>query len=238
MPSGKRKRTSKADTFAKAPKANKAVVRGRPFQVAGLVLAVLSGLYLLLAFFPVLTNELWYLFNSHSEGEKTVSSPVDGSLGSKIVPLTGEIVPADPSFSIVIPKIGANSRVIANVDPYNSREYQMALTKGVAHAKGTSLPGQDGNVFLFAHSSDNWFNANRYNSVFYLLHHLETGDDIYVIYLGKKYTYEVTEKSIVSPSEVKYMDQPVGEQKLTLMTCWPAGTTISRLVIVARRSDL
>jgi hypothetical protein len=39
---------------------------------------------------------------------------------------------------------------------------------GVAHAKGTVFPHK-GNIYLFAHSTDNWWNVGRYNAVFYLL---------------------------------------------------------------------
>src|SRR5690348_13674845 len=59
-----------------------------------------------------------------------------------------QIVPVDKDFGIVIPKLGANAHVIANVDPFNSKDYQYALTRGVAHARGTSVPGSMGNVFL------------------------------------------------------------------------------------------
>src|SRR3989344_9329969 len=40
-------------------------------------------------------------------------------------------------FSIEIPKIGAVSQVIPNVDTHNQKVYGEALKKGVAHAAGT-----------------------------------------------------------------------------------------------------
>jgi len=143
------------------------------------------------------------------------------------------IIAEDPLFSIVVPKIGANSKVISDVDPYDSKIYQVALTKGVAHAKGTSYPGEPGNSFFFAHSSDNFYNANRYNSVFYLLNKLENGDNFYLVYENWVYKYEVTEKSIVKADAVEYMSES-SKKIATLMTCWPAGTTISRLVVVGK----
>ncbi len=54
---------------------------------------------------------------------------------------------------IIIPKIGAQSGIVSEVDPYNKAEYLKALSGGVAHAKGTALPGELVNIFLFAHSS-------------------------------------------------------------------------------------
>ncbi len=147
-----------------------------------------------------------------------------------------EIEPIDRDFGIVIPKLGANAHVIANVDPYNARAYQVALTKGVAHARGTSVPGATGNMFLFAHSSEDFYNAVRYNSIFYLLTKLEAGDEIILYYKEVKFTYVVKEKKFVDPKDVSYLELGSGESTLTLMTCWPPGTTIKRLLVFASLS--
>ncbi len=144
-----------------------------------------------------------------------------------------EIEPIDREFGIVIPKLGANARVIANVDPYNSRAYQRALTKGVAHTRGTSVPGAMGNMFLFAHSSEDFYNAVRYNSIFYLLAKLEAGDEIIMYYKNTKFTYVVTDKKFVSPNAVEYLQGDSLKSGLTLMTCWPPGTTLKRLLVFA-----
>lgn len=143
------------------------------------------------------------------------------------------IHPVDNAFAIVIPKIGANSKVISNVSPYNEKDYQVALTKGVAHARDTSLPGEPGNSFYFAHSAANWYQASRYNAIFYLLTKLEPGDDIYVFYKGEKYRYQVTGHEYVDPADLTYLHQLRSKKTLSLMTCWPPGTTLKRLVVNA-----
>ena len=56
---------------------------------------------------------------------------------------------------ITIPKIKAQAPLILNVDPWNENIYKESLKKGVAHAKGTPLPGESGRSFIFAHSSGN-----------------------------------------------------------------------------------
>lgn len=144
-----------------------------------------------------------------------------------------EIKPADKTFGIVIPKIGANAKIVANVDPYNSGIYQAALTKGVAQAKGTTNPSQIGNMFLFSHSSANILEAGRYNSIFYLLSKLEKDDEIYVYYKNVKYKYKVSEIKIVAAKDVSYLNPKSEVRTLTLMTCWPPGTTYKRLLIIA-----
>lgn len=142
------------------------------------------------------------------------------------------IVAADKQFAIVIPKIGANSKVVKNVDPYNSVEYQQKLTQGVAHAKGTSLPGEAGNSFYFAHSSDNFYNANMYNSVFYLLNKMVPGDPFYLVYNNTIYRYMVTAVKVVEAEDISYLKGTQDLKTATLMTCWPAGTTLKRLVVL------
>lgn len=144
-----------------------------------------------------------------------------------------DIVAIDKKFGIVIPRLGANARIIANVDPYNSKEYQYALTKGVAHARGTSVPGAMGNIFLFAHSSENFYEALRYNSVFYLLPKLVAGDEIFLYYNGVKFIYVVTDKKFVNPKDVSYLESKGDTKTLILMTCWPPGTNSERLLVSA-----
>lgn len=146
-----------------------------------------------------------------------------------------EITPLDSDFGIVIPKIGANAHVIKNVNPYDARIYQVALSRGVAHAQGTALPGQKGNIFLFSHSSSDFLNAARYNSIFYLLTKLEKDDIIKIFYEGKEYDYLVKIKETVESSAIKYLTESSSAETLTLMTCWPPGTSIKRLIVQAVR---
>ncbi len=143
--------------------------------------------------------------------------------------------PVDTDFGIMIPKIGANAHVIADVDPYDARAYQRALTRGVAHARGTGVPGMDRNIFLFAHSSVDFYNALRYNSVFYLLNKLEAGDTVYVYYRSIRYPYRVTDIRFADPNAINYMYGLPGRETLTLMTCWPPGTAYKRLLVLAER---
>lgn len=158
---------------------------------------------------------------------------------SQVIPVsTNTITPIDPNFGIIIPKIGANSTIIPEVDPFDSHDYQRALTKGVAHAKGTGYPGFNGNIFLFSHSSVNFYEASRYNSVFYLLTKIDMGDTIELWYMGTKYQYVVTEKKFVSPTSVTYLKPlETGRETVTLMTCWPPGTTYKRLLTIAERTE-
>ncbi len=172
----------------------------------------------------------------------------------KILPKTSTDEFADVKFvsdiSIAIPKIDAYAEIIPNVDPSNDGEYMAALQSGVAHAKGTALPGQVGNSYLFAHSAGNIFDIARFNAVFYLIEKLEKGDEIYVKFGSQKFKYTVVGKREVTPSEVGFLTRDlekirkeglgeiegIGERDrvLTLQTCVPPGTDWKRLLVFAK----
>lgn len=151
-------------------------------------------------------------------------------------------------FSIYIPKINARAPIIENVNPNDQNEYIQALSHGVAQASGSVFPGMQGATFLFAHSSSAPWDSIKYNTVFYLLRELNPtkegplggggstnkGDEIYVFFLDKVHKYRVTEKRIVEPDDISWLvDAKQGSERLILQTCWPPGTTLKRLIIVA-----
>ena len=145
------------------------------------------------------------------------------------------LVPEDPDFSIVIPKIGANARILPNINASDEEIYLDALNKGVAHTLGTAFPGEGGHVFLFAHSTDYFWNISTYNAIFYLLSKLENRDEINVFYQGQRYVYRVIGSEVVDPSQVQYLTRKTNREFLTLQTCWPPGTTLKRLLVFAVR---
>lgn len=164
-------------------------------------------------------------------GGQTESTPGFASVLSG-TPQT--ITPVSTDFGIVVEKINANAKVVADVDPADQNVYTQALSLGVAHAKGTSFPGQIGNIYLFSHSTDAPWNIVRYNAIFYLLNKLETGDRVILFYKGRRYDYIVFDKVITSASDVKYLTQSYAQSVLTLQTCDPPGTIINRLVVRAK----
>ena len=184
----------------------------------GIALIVFALVVLGGTFIPVLQQEINYKLGRYNSPQEIK-----------------QVIPVDTDFGIMVPKIGANSHVIKGVDPYNSDIYQIALTRGVAHAKGSALPGQKGNIFLFSHSSADFLNATKYNSIFYLLTKMEKDDDIRLFYEGKEFNYLVQTKQIVASDAIRFLMYEAEAETLTLMTCWPPGTSLKRLVIQASR---
>jgi sortase A len=145
------------------------------------------------------------------------------------------LIPIDPLFDILIPKIGANAKIFPNVDPGDPKIFLPVLQQGVAHARGTFFPGSPGNTYLVAHSTDNFWNVGRYNALFYLLKDLEKGDEVVVFSQNVRYNYVVSDSIIAEPQEVSYITEAnTGQELLILQTCWPPGTTWKRLMVFAK----
>lgn len=137
-------------------------------------------------------------------------------------------------FSIVIPKIGAASKVIPNVNPADENAYRNSLKEGVGHAIGTGFPGSKDTIYLFAHSTDSPLHISEYNAVFYLLKDMEIDDEVIIFYTGKEFIYKVTDKFITTADDTKWLSGNEGEEKLVLQTCWPPGTSQKRLLVIAK----
>lgn len=148
-----------------------------------------------------------------------------------------EAEPVSTDFGLMIPKIGVNTEVFPQVNTDDPQEYLPLLAKGVAHAKGSALPGQKGNVFIFAHSAASPLNITRFNAVFYLINKLNTEDGIIIYYQNQKYEYRVLEKKIVTPEALSGFLKTISGRTLTLQTCYPPGTTLNRLLVIAKEAD-
>lgn len=204
---------------------------------------VISTLFIVVkTFYLPVKEEVKYVLDSVLSkryvvgGPDMAKDPEKGGLAKLFQSNTVEIlVPQDPQFSIVVPKIGANARILPNVDASREDAYLPALEEGVAHTAGTVFPGEKGHIFLFAHSTDYFWNVGSYNAVFYLLYKLEKGDKINLFYKGQRYVYQMLDKKIVNPEEVHYLTRKTTKEFLTLQTCWPPGTTLKRMLIFASR---
>ncbi len=208
------------------------------WEITAAGILILAGVTILSGTYgPLIKDEIKYQFSN--KGRNTVVVGKNQEAEKVAVEKAGlEVIqPVDESFGIVIPKISANAKVFAEVDPNDSAVYQRVLTKGVAQAKGSAYPGEKGNVFIFAHSGADISEALHYNAVFYLLGNLNPNDDIFLFRAGQRFHYVVKESKIVSPKDVQYLEKGDGSETVTLMTCWPAGTTFKRRIIIAERAS-
>lgn len=143
-----------------------------------------------------------------------------------------------PEPRLIIPKINVDAPVVYDVPSIEEHVVQSKLKSGVVHYPipgANSMPGQKGNTVVLGHSSNDVFDDGAYKFVFVQLDKLNKGDTFYLNYNGTRYTYSVTEKKVIDPTQVSELvinsDTPIA----TLVTCTPPGTALKRLVVIAEQ---
>lgn len=182
----------------------------------------LALLFALFLFFYVLINfgafKVRFSYTITKPAETVITPP------PVVVPVV------DYAPEIIIPKLSVQAPVLLNVEPEQIVEQ---LRNGVTHYADTALPGQIGNTVLIGHSSDFPWSPGNYKNIFALLDKLVIGDQITVPYKTQHYVYEVIETKVVKPTELSVL-RKTSTPQLTLITCYPVGTTQKRLIIIAK----
>ena len=146
-------------------------------------------------------------------------------------------VSVGPEPRLIIPKI--NVDVPVSYDIGNDYASQMkAMQSGLAQFAipgADSHPGQIGNTVLAGHSSNDLLDKGDYKFIFAQLDKLQVGDSIYANYHSVRYTYTVTGKTVVEPTDVNKLVYPTTKPILTLLTCTPLGTALHRLLVTAEQ---
>lgn len=149
--------------------------------------------------------------------------------------LNTQAVSNDPR--LIIPKINIDIPVDYDTTPdYDSQMKAMengAAWFGVAGAN--SKPGQIGNTVISAHSSNGFLESGNYKFIFAHLDKLKSGDVVYLNYKGTRYSYSVTKKEVVLPTDVDALIYETDKPVLTLITCTPLGTSEKRLLVTAEQ---
>jgi len=101
------------------------------------------------------------------------------------------------------------------------------LRRAIGHVPGTAVPGHRGNAVLAGHRDT--FLRN--------LRNVRKNDRIIFTTAGRRYEYSVRVIRIVEPEETNIL-APSGEERLTLITCYPfqyVGSAPRRFVVQASR---
>lgn len=182
-------------------------------------IAVLFGVF----FVALNYSAFWQRFQFNAKAEPTVVVPKEQP--KPIVPEQPDYAPA-----IEIAKIGVAAPLILSVEPDAILDQ---LKNGVTHYQATAFPGEIGNSVIVGHSSDFPWSDGRYKTVFALLDKLVAGDQIIVAYKKQRLIYTVSSTKVVPPTDLSVLRRTDTPQ-LTLLTCYPVGTTRSRLIVTAR----
>jgi LPXTG-site transpeptidase (sortase) family protein len=135
-------------------------------------------------------------------------------------------------YYLTIPKLNIRRAVVDSAPP----DYDPSDALG--HYIGSTMPGLSGNTFIYGHSVlPAFFNPRNYKTIFSTLHLLNIGDEIDIEYNNKKYTYRIESKVDLKPQDVNplkgFKPAYLNESTVTLMTCYPPGTKMRRLLVNA-----
>ncbi len=149
-------------------------------------------------------------------------------------PSTSTVVGPEPK--LIIPKINIEAPVIYGVNSGDNGAVENNLRSGVVHYPiqgAASVPGQNGPAVILGHSSNDVFDTGAYKFVFVQLSKLEIGDTFYINYEKTRYTYSVTKKEIIEPTEISKVTADPSKPSAILITCEPPGTALKRLLVFA-----
>lgn len=199
------------------------------------------GILIFIGVFVILNfSSLSFRYVSWKGGDGlSVTAPIKGEanvnrdVGNTIAAGSSEASEAvyDKPDSIVIKKIGLTAPLIY-ARSTDQRELNQDLNNGVVIYPGSDPPGQIGNFFLTGHSSVYPWNKTIYGQVFAAIDKLEIGDTVAIYLQQHKYEYRITNKYTAS-KDIRLI-HPANEAKITLMTCWPIGTDLERLIVEGR----
>jgi LPXTG-site transpeptidase (sortase) family protein len=151
------------------------------------------------------------------------------------------------AWSIAVPGLGIRAPVMLPSLTYWStqawglmeEQMQVGLNHGTVAYPHSAGPGGNGSLIIAGHSSPPTASAEQsvYGDVFARLPEIEVGQDITVTTSASPVTYRVEEKMIVSPNVTSILEQQTDDSILKLITCYPVGTTKSRMIIIAKKVE-
>ncbi|MFZ3074339.1 MAG: sortase [Minisyncoccales bacterium] len=147
-----------------------------------------------------------------------------------IVPATAPDAPR--ADMVIIPKIGVNAPVITP-QTKDAAQLKKLLDSGAVIYPDSVIFGADGQTIVLGHSAPPNWPKIKHDTIFSRIAELSAGDKIIVIYDDRTYNYSVLQSQIIEkggaiPATV------AGGNSLALVTCWPPGRDLKRMVVQAR----
>lgn len=144
--------------------------------------------------------------------------------------------PASAPTMLAIPAIGLASEVVPVGYEWRKGKLDWETAENaVGWYRTSAMPGHPGNAVMSGH------NASLGSGVFRNLHKVQVGDTVTVSVNQRERAYVVTERVIMPDlwatkerraANAAWLGQ-FGDERLTLMTCYPWYTNTHRLVLVA-----
>jgi LPXTG-site transpeptidase (sortase) family protein len=182
-----------------------------------------------IAFLVINWNDISWVFNY-----KVISDSISNLFQKEKQSLSGESASVFVENKLEIPEIEVSAPLILSQSA-NENDLEEDLDKGVVLYPGYVFPGQPGQTVILGHSAPEGWPKINYDWVFSRLGELNEGDDIFVYFDGQEYRYHVVNMFFLERGEeIPEGDLTnSGKNALMLMTCWPPGKDLRRLVVEA-----
>lgn len=191
----------------------------------------------LISFLIINWNEVSWIFNY-----KVISRAIsDFFQKNNIQPLPNNPVERENQLSkfeytekensLEIPKIEIEAPLIFVSD---EKEVYKSLDRGVVHFPNSVLPGESGQTIILGHSAPPDWPKIKYDWVFSRLNELNEGDEVFVYFNNRKYSYAVGQKFFLDRGEeIPERNLASSKNRLILISCWPPGKDYKRIAVEA-----
>ncbi|MCS7256065.1 MAG: sortase [Thermomicrobium sp.] len=173
----------------------------------------------------------------------TVQPTVSATAAPTVAPTPTPKPKMPPPTRIQIPSVGIDAPVVevgykvVEIEGVQVIEWEVA-EYAAGHHNTSANPGEGGNIVITGHND--WK-----GEVFRTLEHVKLGDEVILTSDAGVFRYRVTEihyrKEVGVPLEERiatgrFLD-PMPEERVTLVTCWPYGIDDHRIIVVAKPVD-
>ena len=101
----------------------------------------------------------------------------------------------------------------------------------------SSPKNSQGKILILGHSAPSGYPQINYDWVFSRLDELEPGDQIYINFQKRPYSYNVSQKIFLEKGEEIPKNLTNSLSMLYLITCWPPGRDFERIAIKAELTN-
>jgi len=145
---------------------------------------------------------------------------------------------SEKSNSVEIPRFNVSVPLVIGQNT-DTKSLERDLDNGVVYYPGSVLPGENGQIAVLGHSAPPNWPKIKYDWAFTQINDLQAGDQIIMHFNNRKYTYTVTEKSIIKVGQEISTSGLTGSNNiLTLVSCWPPGKDYQRIAVYSELAPI
>lgn len=181
-------------------------------------------------------------YHNSESVEQTVGTDVQSVLKNKLSYYGFDFNTLPPVDRVVVSSIWLDVPLLSLTDKsvvdFGQGDFDTELREWVVKYPTTPTPGEGGNTLIFGHTSQERREKNPYGTVFSNIPKLQPDDEIKIVRGWELYTYKVVETVVHRPKDVDkefQKRQDKDAEYVTLMWCYPLGTTKQRMMVIAER---